>query len=263
LHKNNLDYYLLIEFAEKVNDVFVVTAYTLLPIVNEDGAVNYGNFELEFYPSPVVNPPNKDPLEGKVSITIEDCREVNSKPSVPQSVMKKVPVEIPEVKGDDSVVIDNNISLNGTAISSTDSFTIYLDGMRFIPENCGLIKVTLNGLSATHAKTITVSNMTPNQSVLYPRIDSTISMPSYCRKRIIKVGNMDPTTILVGMMETYDLINRRFKVLGYFAVNLFVDGSTGQPVVNSKATGKLNEENFQLPIYCELPIPKPLTMNQL
>jgi len=216
---------------------------------------------------PIIYPPNKDPLEGRVSFTIEDCKGIQPKPSIPQNIPKRVPGEVPkeipkeapEVKSDASVVIDNIVSLDGIDISPTDFFTIYLDSMRFIPENCGLVKVTLSGLNSTHANTITASNMTPNQNIFYPRISSTISMPLYYQKRAIKVGNIDPNTILVGMMETYDLMNKKFKILGYFAINLFVDRSTE----HNSMKERLNEENFQLPIYCELPIPKPLTMKQL
>jgi hypothetical protein len=163
---------------------------------------------------------------------------------------------------DDSVkdlVLDNVKPHLGVEVNKTDLIAIYVDAMRFIPSICGVIKVSLKGYTANMECNITEKQLSPK---MYPELESTIMMPLYNQKRVIK-ANVSSSTVIIGTLEMFDTFLGKDALLGYFVINLFVDKDTGAAVSSSSSQGNLNVGNFQLPIFCEYPIPKPFAMEKL
>eukprot|EP00826_Nyctotherus_ovalis_P004197 TRINITY_DN10886_c0_g1_i1.p1 TRINITY_DN10886_c0_g1~~TRINITY_DN10886_c0_g1_i1.p1 ORF type:complete len:311 (+),score=62.61 TRINITY_DN10886_c0_g1_i1:429-1361(+) len=277
------NYYLLIQYSERTSvpgsrgsggqAKFDLTAYAIMQLNNPDESVNYGEFEIPLYPAPVYNPPATEPLPATVVLTLSDLREERAG-SIAKPLSKPVPIRpfktktMPpiEEKKDDNVkdlVLDNIQPHAGVEINSSDLIAIYVDSMRFIPNICGIIKVKLKGYTANMECNITEKQMNPKKTTMYPDIESSVMMPVYNQKRLIKAAKLNPSTTIVGTLEIFDVFSGKDAVLGYFLINLFVEKSTGAPIYSSKGQGNLNEGSFQLPIFCESPIPNPFDMGKL
>jgi len=278
------DYYLLIQLSETIAKTpvsrasrssstsqknFQVASYAIMKLNNPDESLNYGTFKLPFYPVPVYNPPIADPISTTITFTISDRNQPiksnpkqtiksNPKPIVP----KKTGMETIEEYKDDSVkdlVLDNVKPHMGIEVNKTDLIAIYVDAMRFIPNTCGVIRVSLKGCTTNLESSVAEEQMQPK---MYPELRSTIMMPLYNQKRVIN-ANIDPSTIIVGILEMFDTFLGKDAVVGYFIINLFVNKVTGAAVSSSNGQENLNVGNFQLPIFCEYSIPKPLAMEKL
>ena len=273
------NFYLLIQRSEKTlpttgnpqpssqPENYLTTSYTILKLNNPNESINYGDFEIPLYPAPVLNPPTANPLIGTISFTVSDLKGLPYADSHPKDIKPDPnPMDPIEEKKNDSVidlVIENCQPMKGTPIDEKDSIVFYIDSMRFIPNICGAIKVNLKGFNCNLICNINETNMIPNDSIIFPIVESTVGMPYYNQKRIFKSNKLDPTTILVGNLEIFDTFTGKDFILGYFLINLFVEKYTGNPISNPKIEGDLNEGEFQLPIFCENPLPKPFVMTKL
>jgi hypothetical protein len=166
---------------------------------------------------------------------------------------------INEHKGENinELFIRNMQEVNGADFGPSDGFVLYVDGMRFIPENAGIIKINLRGYTNGLDKIA-------DESLMFPDLASNINMPIYHKKRSFVIPNVDPTLIVLASLEVYDTAEGRDKILGYLAINAFIDGVSKQPVTDPKAVSfRLNEGDFQIPIYCETILETPFTMGRM
>lgn len=279
------NYYLLIQRSERTMPTagsrgsstsksnFQITSYAIMPLNNPDQSLNYGDFEIPLYPVPVLNPPAADPLPETIVFTVADLRPDShsgrpgslGNPIVPKRTNLSGMATIQENK-DDSVkdlVLDNIQPHPGEEVSKSDSIAIYIDSMRFIPNTCGVIKVNLKGYTTNMECNITEKQMTPKRTTMLPLLESTVIMPVYNQKRLIKVNNLSPSTIIIGTLEMFDTYLGKDAILGYFIINLFVERSSGAPARTASGEKNLNVGKFQLPIFCEGPMPKPFALEKL
>lgn len=275
------NFYLIIQKLEKSTNSAIITtskgmggsyqvgAFAWMKLHNEDESLNYGDFELPLYPPPIVIPPQSKPLLGVVSFTIDDIKPGMSKSNpvsslqkgltasaapMPKSTSKPTalkpngalmtPIAEDDKENINAYAIDNVQHLSGADYNPGDSVAVYVDAMRFIPENAGAIKINIKGYTSKLEKNV-------DDFIMLPRINSTIRMPVYHQKGLIRLDGLHQTTILLASLEVYDLYAKKDKILGYFIINLFIDPKDGRPATQSIIKPKLNEGCYQLPIYCD------------
>ncbi len=272
------NYHVIILRSEKTGELaptFEGAAYALLSLNKEDESVNFGDAELPFYPLPVIIPATAAPLPSTVSVTVSDFKgkslpapPMSSKPvpgsahAQPAKVVASKPGSamspIEETKDEnDALFIENDQPLTGTEYTPGSGFVVYIDSMRFIPEACGPLKVNLRANKSSQMR------LCDNTTIL-PDLTSTVSLPVYRAKRVMKPSEMDPTTLVVASLEMFDNEAKRDRILGFFVVNAFIESGTKRPISDPRQTSyKLNEGNFQLPIYIRQPFPDPFTMDKM
>lgn len=256
---------------------FSNTSFAIVKMNNEDESINFGEHTLTFFPPPFSYPPSTKPMLGTISMTISDYKGLRKTPILlpnqpnppptsgtrrtfpPKPVVpgKMPPIEENKDDYDVEIFIDNKQVPAGSIFAPGDSIIFYLDSMRFIPENCGLVKVNLRAYSCNLGRVC-------EESVMLPILSSTVSMPLYQMKRVFATPTFNPTTLLVASLEVYDKVISRDRILGYIVVNAFIDSASKEPVKDVQSTNfKLNEGAFQLPIYCDNPLNAPFTMEKV
>lgn len=264
-------FYLVIEVAEKgtsnpnlmpgnPEDDFKTVVYTTFDLIDKQtGLLRTGKFTAQLYRAPVIIPPAIEPLIGKIAFSVNEMR-IAQPPKPPTAKIAQPAAQIPipqENNNGPTIYIQNDKPFNSVAFGPKEGFIFYLDGMRFIPEACGPIKVNLRGYYCN------LERFLP-ETLFYPDPNSTVSMPIYKAMKFQFVPNINPTAVLIASLEVYDDVSSKDKILGYIAMNLFVDAVTNLPVKDIKAQNfKLLEGGFQIPIYCESPISPPITFEKM
>ena len=72
----NPSYTILFQLSEKINGDPAagepneeLISFAVMPLMNKNETLNFGDFEIELYPAPVSIPPTGHPLLGKISFT--------------------------------------------------------------------------------------------------------------------------------------------------------------------------------------------------
>ncbi|KAJ3035724.1 Coiled-coil domain-containing protein 17 [Rhizophlyctis rosea] len=136
-----------------------------------------------------------------------------------------------------------------------DSFDVYIDGARFLPENVTMCRVVARVVSAASGKIVNGSPEICGVSDL----NSLFHSPSF---NIIESGSVrqvreaitmdipDPTSVLVIKLYTLDRDIKEMRLIGSTMINCFVDARTKeQPVGGEGSQYYLNAGGHQLPVF--------------
>jgi len=133
-----------------------------------------------------------------------------------------------------------------------DGFDIYIDGCRWLPDG--------TAVPAVDFKLMTMDLKKVSDDV---RVCADVHSPAMCpsfhdrpydghiHRQEFHDGPYDPTTMLLVRIDSFDLHSAGLKVIGYAALNIFVDRDTctKQPRDKNEQEFALNAGAFQLPVY--------------
>eukprot|EP01028_Stygiella_incarcerata_P003115 TRINITY_DN1588_c0_g1_i6.p1 TRINITY_DN1588_c0_g1~~TRINITY_DN1588_c0_g1_i6.p1 ORF type:complete len:1564 (+),score=502.49 TRINITY_DN1588_c0_g1_i6:351-5042(+) len=124
---------------------------------------------------------------------------------------------------------------------------IYVDSARFLPDNVGMsrifVSVRRRNRSYAYEETTTVAD-----------INSSTRSPAYAMKLEVRGSSFNGTETLLIRIEAIDKFSYLRGVVGYAAMNLFIDlgarevRSDSQPTSATKNIA-MNSGNFQIPLY--------------
>nr|DBA17750.1 TPA: hypothetical protein GDO54_016076 [Pyxicephalus adspersus] len=143
--------------------------------------------------------------------------------------------------------------------SPTDGITVYIDGARFLPDAATVTRVTGRIFDKNY------DQFGPDIST---RIDlnSDIFHPRYSYSVQIHSPNMPPTSTLLLKVYTLDRFSRELALIGWAALNLFVESGTKR-APSSDSGGiqiSLNEGGHQIRLYHRSPpTERPLSAESL
>jgi hypothetical protein len=248
-HKGKL--YLVIQLYEQalssvnlpIENKFNVVAFTAFELVDAMN-INTGIFTLQLYNAPVVIPcPLSEVLPATITFTINGNFSQ--------------PITQPPKAVSSSLYIPNEGRPMLVDAKAGQGFRFTINGMRFIPEICGPIKVNLYGYCSGTQEFC-------QSHIMFPDCSSTVSMPVYKDEWIVVLKKIDPTSIILGILEVYDENEDSRKIFASFFINLFADPITYTPIRDSNATNyKLIEGHFQLPLRYEYCFSSPFTAEAL
>ncbi|CAG9322879.1 unnamed protein product [Blepharisma stoltei] len=273
-----MSYYLVVEIFERVNqgllhgqnqnfkptgpDNFLPVAWTVFQLTNSDSrALNFGTIELNLYHYPVAVPLYDPALlrqkEGTLKLTVFEPTttrlDTNSRAQSLGSVHRpgslasfKPPQKIePFLENQTPQLTDIRYFDKG------DGVDFYVDGARFFPDNISCSKIIVKAFT---------SNLEKVEKPVggLPDLNSSAYSPSYCFRTEFRKQIFDPTTTIVISILTIDTQHSEVRVLGYAAINMFINKfRRDQPDNPNEQDFILNKGHFQIPIYCQEPYRKP------
>ena len=271
LHRINWDetLYLVIEVLEKTPgsfshlnnsqegdpNSFAPVAWAVMQLSNPDERIlNFETVELNLYELPVImpieNPELLRPRDGTLEITVyEPTDDFGSRQSMnrPGSLS----------------ALRQNVKLNAFLENLTpqiedarfyekgDGIDFYIDSARFLPDNTSCTKVLVKAYNSNLEKiAASVGGL--------PDLDSDAYSPLYNFRCEYRKPIFDPTTTIVVTILTIDTHHNEIRVLGYAAINMFLNKMRAeQPSNPNDQDFIVNKGNFQLPLYCQEPYSKP------
>ena len=104
-----------------------------------------------------------------------------------------------------------------------------------------------------------------NPKSVLPDMKSTNYSPIYNYKQELRAPHFDPTTFAFLTILTIDNTTKDVKIVGYSAINLFLNRSDKkQPTNPVDVDVILMKGNYQIPIFCQHPVLlKPFTVDKL
>lgn len=230
-------------------------AWAVLQLSNPDERIlNFGTLELNLFELPVTVPVN-DPRslrqkEGTIEITVFEPTEklkseaASRRPGSLSSLKPKSRMEAflenltPQIE-------------DAKYYEKGDGIDFYIDAARFLPDNTSCTKVLVKAFTSNIEKV--------GQSVGgLPDLNSSAYSPIFGFRTEFRKPIFDPTTTIVVTLLTIDTSHNEERVLGYTAINMFVNKMrTDQPANPNDQDFIVNKGNFQMPIYCQEPYRKP------
>ena len=275
------DFYLVIEVLEKTASAlntanesrdggdrgnFFPIAWTVMQISDpEKRILNFGTVELNLYEYPLtvpVNDPNMlKPKEGTISLTIfEPVSDQMSNVPDPRRPDSKRPASNrpgslnalrPPTRS--KAFLENLTPQIEDAMyyEKGDGIDFYIDAARFLPDNTSCTKVLIKAFTSNLEK---VGNSVGG----LPDLNSSAYSPVFGFRTEFRKPIFDPTTTIVVTILTIDTNHNEERVLGYAAINMFLNKTrTDQPSNSNDQDFIVNRGNFQMPIYCQEPYRKP------
>jgi hypothetical protein len=134
----------------------------------------------------------------------------------------------------------------------------YVDGCRFLPDNVTVVKV------AVMIVNIDFDIIRKAESNL-PEFDSPTFNPTFSFRMEVRSQYFSPTAMAFISIDTIDKASNSIKIVGYSAINLFINRfNKKQPVNNQDTDIVLLTGNYQLPIFCEEPYrTRPFNMDKM
>jgi len=105
----------------------------------------------------------------------------------------------------------------------------YFDSCRHLPDNASIVKTTVQIID-------TELNIVKPQESDLPDLNSSSFDPLYNMKVELRSSNVPSTALALITLSTIDEVTNQPKIIGYSAINLFVNRSTqAPPISNSEA----------------------------
>ncbi|KAM4642200.1 coiled-coil domain-containing protein 17 [Discoglossus pictus] len=149
---------------------------------------------------------------------------------------------------DDVYISHSRTSPPSQPFSSTDNIDLYIDGARFLPDAVTVTRVTGRIFDKTY------DQIGPDIATGID-INSDIFHPIYNYSVQIRVPNIPPTATLLLKLYTVDRFTRELALIGWAALNLFVESGTQKAPTSDSRDVKisLNEGAFQIRLYHQAP----------
>jgi len=160
-------------------------------------------------------------------------------------MLQNASMVMPDQKDKQKAFIPNEIIQFGKkAFPAADGIDLYIDGARFLPDNCTASKIQISAYSLDKKKISVSAGGLPNLD------DSTTFMHQYNFRYEFRLPKFDPTTVVFITIYSIDRTSNRVVTVGYAMINLFLNAYSMQPCTNPKDRDTvLMEGNYQMPIY--------------
>lgn len=138
------------------------------------------------------------------------------------------------------IAIDNRPYIPNTRPQYTDkSFEkgfgvdFYIDGARFLPDNVTVVKVILTLVNQEY-------DIIKAPEAAIPELDSPAFSPLFSFRTEIRMDRFDPTALALISIETIDKSSNETRIVGYSAINLFINRYSKQQPTTSTDSVTLN-----------------------
>ena len=159
--------------------------------------------------------------------------------------------------------VSTNIPLSSGFKPGVDKVGIFVDGARFLPDNCSLSKVTCSIRCGQLLDEIVCDDFE-----VFCSLRSNVYFPKYKLRKLLETkGWDDPHAVLLIRIDTIDVsdFRKQMRIVGFAVLPLFIrttDEGDDDDSPTNNAFGVLNKGTFQLPLYVEYPInPSDLEFN--
>lgn len=126
------------------------------------------------------------------------------------------------------VAIDNAPYISNTKPQFTDKtfekghgVDFYIDGCRFLPDNVTVCRVTFTLVNREY------EILRPLEAAV-PELDSPSYSPLFAFRTELRMDRFDPTALALISIETIDKSTNETRIVGYSALNLFINRFTKQ-----------------------------------
>ncbi|XP_074643635.1 uncharacterized protein LOC141900574 isoform X3 [Tubulanus polymorphus] len=258
----------------KADDSEILTAWGAVPLITpqlhnknrnghrkfpgewewKDLFVNVGTKNIQLYLPPVPNP-DTIPLEphyvskdwtryGKADLRLHVFHNIPRPGSVTPSEVSEdedndslIPPEVAWISFERKMVISEQFG-------PSDGFDLYIDGCRFLPDSVTITRVAGRILTRRY-------EMVGRDITTIVRPDSYIYNPKFEHKMEFREPNIPPSSTLLLKVYTIDRFSNKLTVVGYTALNIFVEtGTEKQPSLDEGGQQvSLNEGAHQLRLY--------------
>lgn len=185
---------------------------------------------------PLPSMPKMDPYQNKPlkPVPQKDMPMVEPPPNRP-------PEEAPFIPNDKD-------SQANSPFEQKDGIDFYVDSGRFFPENAGYTRITIHGYTKTMRAYI-------DPVTVHPDIEtSRVHEPFYGYRNEIRLAKMDPTSLIIFTLDSFDLSTGKRGIAGHAIFPLFIDTRTKSPCDDPKQKSfTLQEGDYQIPVYSEFP----------
>jgi hypothetical protein len=266
-HKNEQSLFLLFTVMERVamrlgtpaRDLdttdYEVVGWTVLQVSNAaSNSFNYGTLELNLYQPPVIHPVRSPEdlvqFQGTLKVTVY---EPSPDIFVPGIDRKPVPIQpVQSLSQSASAVLSDpfleNLKPQHEAtpyFEYGDGVDFYVDAARFLPDNVTCTKVVVRAVNANLERVgEPVGGLSELKVSAYH--------PVFGLRHEFRELEFNPTTTLLLSLVTIDAKREDVRVVGYCAINMFLDKfRKEQPSDPHERDFLVNTGCFQLPIYCQ------------
>ncbi|KAK3285938.1 hypothetical protein CYMTET_6480 [Cymbomonas tetramitiformis] len=218
-----------------------------------DGEIPSGKQRAEvYYPPVMVSASRKFPFARtmvEVEVAIGGNMQAPPTPRAPpasdpqhQLAQRQVQEDIPGVPAAAWRRVRRGVRPEGV-FQDAAGFIVCVDCARFLPQNATVSKIVLT--------VTTSSNRQLDVVEAYPQPDSSSSFPIFgMSKNFDTLEWHDASVTLMFQVNTIERSSGKHRVIGYTALEAFIDPATGKPPGNPKlAVYSLNEGAFQLPLH--------------
>ncbi|KAL0481690.1 coiled-coil domain-containing protein [Acrasis kona] len=239
----------------------------------EDNKLHNGNIKLKLFDNSklpfkheLLNGEKKEDLTSKVFLDVHTYSRINEPKVEKTSAPAASDFNKGVVKRKTQYVVSGEQPLDNSSgfRKGLDGFYVYFDGARFLPYNCTVSRASLilfDGLFRSIEQRVVEFQLLEGESLTPPFVLSEEYIWKNYNKRNKNAPdergfNYDPTMTLLIKLETIDVYSRKYVVVGFGCIALFVT----QPYSNQQVTDSeqerfyLNEGAFQIPI-CMAPLP--------
>lgn len=138
------------------------------------------------------------------------------------------------------IAIDNAPYISNTKPQFTDKtfekgygVDFYIDACRFLPDNVTVAKVTFTLVTRDY-------EIIKQPEAAVPELDSQTYSPLYAFRIELRMDKFDPTSLALISIETIDKSTNETRIVGYSAINLFINRFTKlQPESNTESVSLL------------------------
>ncbi|CAI2384337.1 unnamed protein product [Moneuplotes crassus] len=239
---------------------YVAVGYGSIKLNHPDGTLRYGTFDIPLYhPPPKIR--NHDPdklMRSSIKITVSQPlpsmpqmepykdKPLKPVPGAPAQMPKDMPMlnPPPNRPPEDAPFIPNDREqYSPDKFDKKDGIDIYIDTGRFFPENASYSRIVM------HCITIKGKQVLRPEVIQPDIVASTSREPFYGNRSEIRVSKMDPTSIIVLTIDTFDLSKGHTVIVGHACMPLFIDNTTRSPCINPRCTDYgLLDGDYQIPI---------------
>lgn len=104
-----------------------------------------------------------------------------------------------------------------------DGVDYYIDGARFLPENTSYPRITVHGYNKFGKAFLKATTVSPDL------IASKTREPFFGFRSEIRGAKLDPTSLLIFTLDTFDLSCGEARLIGHAVMPLFIDPSNKVP----------------------------------
>jgi hypothetical protein len=236
---------------------YATGGYGTIKLNNPDGTIRYGTFDIPLYnpPAKIRNHDADKRMKSSIKITVsqplpsmpktEPYKNKPLKPTgKPEDNIPKIVAPPNRPKEESPFIPNDKQHYKDEPFDSNDGIDYYIDGGRFFPENSSYTRVTVhwyNGRGKELGKPFVV---VPDIGI------SDTSFPFYGFRGELRGKKIDPTSVLIFTMDTFDLSQGKTRIIGHSIFPLFLDKDTKGVVTNPKTKNPiLQNGDYQIPIY--------------
>lgn len=159
---------------------------------------------------PLPSMPQMDPYKNN------PLKQVPGMPPIAPPPYNRPPEEAPFIPNDKE-------QFKNEPFEKNDGIDFYIDAARFLPENSAYTRITLHGYTKSMQ-----SIMSPQ--VINPDIDdSRAREPFYGYRYEFRAEKLDPTSIMVMTLDSFDLSCGRACIVGHCVFPLFLSSQSKSP----------------------------------